>query len=444
MLKWSSPFAAASSPVVELAKAPPIALENLDLLPPRRRKNSFVASETSENADEPPPIPATHLGFHSNCGSKLGKTINQDRGVVTFPFGDKPSRMLLGVYDGHGALGHKVSEAVAFHFVEHVEGKAACTDDDQTLSTLLTDSLLATDEWLSREHAEWADTSGTTAIACILSASSCLTANVGDSRAVLGRRAAAASSATGAAGGGEAAAADAGWTAVALSTDHKCDDPDEKARLTAAGGVVAPPTAARPVATVYAGATEYGLAMSRSIGDHALGRDVVTATPSVTSTPLGEADQCLIIASDGLWDFVSAQRAVDLVHEHRGHGATRACKRLIAEATREWLEHEGEEYRDDITAIVVLLDGLFGAIASHGEALAARQAAHESWCSGSGGDRGDRFSVERRRRSTLLSAQMEHGALAAQGMAVDRLSVYYGASTLGLVPDAIQSAAERV
>ena len=41
-----------------------------------------------------------------------------------------------------------------------------------------------------------------------------------------------------------------------------------------------------------------------------------------------------------------------------GMGASDACKELIRAATEKWKEHEGD-YRDDITAMVVRLDGIW-------------------------------------------------------------------------------------
>ncbi|XP_078444985.1 putative protein phosphatase 2C 9 [Wolffia australiana] len=122
---------------------------------------------------------------------------------------------------------------------------------------------------------------GSTAVVAVVTAERVVVSNCGDSRAVLCRR------------GGF----------VALSEDHKPDRPDEQRRIEAAGGRV----------IYWDGARVLGvLAMSRAIGDSYL-KPYVVAEPEVTVTERGEEDECLILASDGLWDVVSNETACDVV-----------------------------------------------------------------------------------------------------------------------------------
>ena len=195
-----------------------------------------------------------------------------------------------------------------------------------------------------------ADQSGSTAIVCMLSDSSVVTAGVGDSRAVLGRRADVSKS--------DQASFKAGWVAHDLSRDHKVTEPSERARLEAAGGVVEVEPDGE-TAHVWKGEIGQGcgLGMARSIGDHAMGRSLIINTPDVTETPLTQDDAVLILASDGVWDFISSQAAVDIAFHHRKCGAREACKALIKAAAKAWQEVE-KTYRDDITAIVVFLPAL--------------------------------------------------------------------------------------
>jgi hypothetical protein len=48
-----------------------------------------------------------------------------------------------------------------------------------------------------------------------------------------------------------------------------------------------------------------GLAMSRSFGDQAAAEVGVNAIPEITEMNLIEADKFLILASDGVWEFIS-------------------------------------------------------------------------------------------------------------------------------------------
>ena len=104
-----------------------------------------------------------------------------------------------------------------------------------------------------------------------------------------------------------------------------------------------------------------GLAMSRSLGDYAVKAVGVVAEPEIMTYDVEDNNKFMILASDGVWEFISSQEAVDMVHNVLssdneravGESATyNACQVLIEEAQRRWEEEEGD-YRDDITAIIV-------------------------------------------------------------------------------------------
>ncbi|KAJ8448661.1 hypothetical protein Cgig2_010548 [Carnegiea gigantea] len=118
---------------------------------------------------------------------------------------------------------------------------------------------------------------GSTATVAVVTPRHIIVANCGDSRAVLYRR----------------------GRAIALSVDHKPDRADELARIEAAGGRV----------IFMNGARVQGiLAMSRAIGDKFL-KPVVISEPEITITRRHQEDECLILASDGLWDVISNELA---------------------------------------------------------------------------------------------------------------------------------------
>ena len=73
--------------------------------------------------------------------------------------------------------------------------------------------------------------------------------------------------------------------------------------------------------------------------------------------PEGDRDAFIIVASDGVWEFISSQAACELVAQY--DSATEACTALVKEAAACWKRFEGT-YRDDITAIVVFLPFLEG------------------------------------------------------------------------------------
>lgn len=121
------------------------------------------------------------------------------------------------------------------------------------------------------------DAVGSTAVVAIVTPDKIIVANCGDSRAVLCRN----------------------GKAIPLSSDHKPDRPDELSRIEEAGGRV----------IYWDGPRVLGvLAMSRAIGDNYL-KPYVISEPEVTITNRTAEDECLILASDGLWDVVPNETA---------------------------------------------------------------------------------------------------------------------------------------
>jgi len=116
-------------------------------------------------------------------------------------------------------------------------------------------------------------------------------ANAGDSRAILSR---------------------AGCV-VALSEDHKPENPGETARITKAGGFVQ---------QMPGGARVQGdLNLSRAIGDLRYKKpdtvppeeQIVTAFPEVRTFPLTSEDEFMVLGCDGIWERTGNQEMVDYV-----------------------------------------------------------------------------------------------------------------------------------
>lgn len=177
------------------------------------------------------------------------------------------------------------------------------------------------------------ETVGSTAVVALVCSSHIIVANCGDSRAVLCR----------------------GKEAMALSVDHKPDREDEYARIEAAGGKV----------IQWNGHRVFGvLAMSRSIGDRYL-KPWIIPEPEVTFLPRAKDDDCLILASDGLWDVMTNEEICDLARRrillwHKKNGDTLPLERgegidPAAQAAAEFLSNRALQKgsKDNITVIVV-------------------------------------------------------------------------------------------
>lgn len=177
------------------------------------------------------------------------------------------------------------------------------------------------------------ETVGSTAVVALVCSSHIIVANCGDSRAVLCR----------------------GKEPMALSVDHKPNREDEYARIEASGGKV----------IQWNGHRVFGvLAMSRSIGDRYL-KPWIIPEPEIMFIPRARDDECLILASDGLWDVMTNEEACEVARKrillwHKKHGAPPLVERgkgidPAAQAAAEYLSmlalQKGS--KDNISVIVV-------------------------------------------------------------------------------------------
>ena len=72
--------------------------------------------------------------------------------------------------------------------------------------------------------------------------------------------------------------------------------------------------------------------MARSLGDHVCKRVGVISTPEVKSFDVTAEDAILVLASDGVWEFISNEEAISIVAKHPN--AQEGCvASLINEAT---------------------------------------------------------------------------------------------------------------
>ncbi|MED6133032.1 hypothetical protein PIB30_024557 [Stylosanthes scabra] len=171
-----------------------------------------------------------------------------------------------------------------FHKVDDAVGRVGAPDDESHC-----DGSECSIEPLTPE------TAGSTAVVAILTQTHIIVANCGDSRAVLCR----------------------GKEAMPLSTDHKPNREDEWERIEAAGGRVIQWNGFRVLGV---------LAVSRSIGDRYL-KPWIIPEPEVMFVQRERTDECLILASDGLWDIITNEEACDIARKrillwHKKNGSS--------------------------------------------------------------------------------------------------------------------------
>jgi serine/threonine protein phosphatase PrpC len=258
-------------------------------------------------------------------------------------FGGFKGQYLFTVCDGHGSTGHLVSSFVKDFLPVCIAAKlrtvgAEVEAIDFQVTQALSEAMVETSKKLAFSNIE-IDFSGTTCVSVLVRDKHIWCANVGDSRAVVAQKLM------------------SGWGALELSTDHKPNIPEELRRIVMAGGKVEPlkNTKGKPIGPyrvwVKRGSVP-GLAMSRSLGDavaHSVG---VTSSADVMHHYISSRDCFMIIASDGLWEFISSLEAVRISSQsYTENNFQGCCDRLMDEAVDRWRLHGGVV--DDITIIVV-------------------------------------------------------------------------------------------
>ena len=224
----------------------------------------------------------------------------------------------FAVFDGHG--GKRAAAWAHSHLAGNLLGEIAAQatpskqqqQQQQAASSALDAAVVASFQRTDADFLKYAAArgipDGSTAVTCMIqqgkpprSERRLLVANLGDSRCVMVRT---------------------DGSALALSSDHKPNRPDERARVQAAGGQV-----------IYVGCwrVQGDLAVSRAFGDAHLKKYGVSATPELSAFAIGPRDAFLVLASDGLWDVVDEQQCASSVpRASDALGAARALAELAS------------------------------------------------------------------------------------------------------------------
>ena len=308
-----------------------------------------------------------HTADHAlvtRCGFKMGKIPNQDRSLIAnfqnSGNNDDPkkSSLLMGIFDGHGGDGHKVSHFIALNFLKVFIKK--CKEKDEIQKALI-DTFLEIDK---NEPVKGMGGSTASVIYYPGNGSKVYVANAGDSTTLI----AAYSKKT------------RKSTIIYQNRKHKPHVTDERQRIEASGGqVMIPPSLLQGggaqegqikessrLIIPSADGNPFGglaLAMSRSIGDFDGKKVGLIASPEVDVWDAsGRAQDTAdvvqyfaVSASDGVYDVIDPEIVADYLgkslFEEGSMPPLEACERLIREASRLWMKASGlgMQYRDDIT-----------------------------------------------------------------------------------------------
>jgi len=315
---------------------------------------------------------------------------NQDSYSVTHDFVGESTDAFFGVYDGHGRDGDGCSQFVRDQLpgmvakaINRVKNKESAKRNipqgedppplelsKEQIQNACLKAHLECNRNMHRAHHLDDSLSGTTSISGYIHGrrNRITVCNVGDSRAILGYTAKP----------NEASNGSSGLKAVPLSRDQTPYRRDERVRIRATGARILsldqieglepiededdmaddlelgeeldeggdPPR-------VWSPHGEYpGTAFTRSLGDAIAEELGVFAEPEMLTRELTKDDKILVLASDGVFEFLTNQSVIDICAKFKD--PLEACRAVVAESYELWLQYELRT--DDITMICMFLD----------------------------------------------------------------------------------------
>ena len=217
----------------------------------------------------------------------------EDKGIAIENFNNDPNKILFGLFDGHG--GDQVSKYLQKYLPIYMKQNLPFTNYFQGFSNLF--KLL--DEKVRDLNCPDA---GSTATLVYIERQNnkkylyCI--NIGDSRCIIINK----------------------NGIMRLSKDDRIDDPSEKERIAKEGGVI------------YNGRIYGILMLSRCFGDWGIKNYGVSCKPHIAKIEINDDDLFLVMATDGVWDFMSDEEFKVLMEGN--HNALDVCKDIIIESMR--------------------------------------------------------------------------------------------------------------
>ncbi|KAK8952821.1 putative protein phosphatase 2C 38 [Platanthera guangdongensis] len=283
--------------------------------------------------------------------------------------GDPTNGTFVGVYDGHG--GPETARYITQNLFQNLK---KFVSEHQGMSVdAIKKAFFATEQgFLAGVRKQWMKMPQLASVGscCLMGVICCgmlYVANLGDSRAVLGRLE-----------GGRRAVA-----AVQMTTDHNASNEAVRDELRSQH----PHDSQIVVLKHNVWRVKGIIQISRSIGDAYLKdsffnqepllakfrlpqdfhKSILSSDPSIVTHKLSPGDQFIIFASDGLWEHLTNQEAVDIVHEHPRAGIARRLVNHALKVAAKKREMRCSDLRkidrgirrhfhDDISVIVLFVD----------------------------------------------------------------------------------------
>lgn len=297
-----------------------------------------------------------HFELSQPGKTEKGKTkTNQDNYLMLESVFDNNNINFFGVMDGHGANGHLVSDYVKQGISTYFTNKDLYITKNNKIITpeLIYKKLSSKDNFIIKNFFNDLNEelltkakfdvhfSGTTCVMIYQIDKKLICSNIGDSRAIV-----VTCDSTG------------NYFSEQLSYDHKPENPKEKERILEKGGVLAPFNDEIDIGgplRVWVKDEKYpGIAISRTLGDDVAHSVGVSCVPDIITKDITGEMCFLVIASDGVWEFLSNDKVKDIVVQYYYRNDPKgAATQVVREASKLWKE-EGCAM-DDITCIVYFL-----------------------------------------------------------------------------------------
>ncbi|XP_051120183.1 probable protein phosphatase 2C 38 [Andrographis paniculata] len=316
------------------------------------------------------------MGYHSHGEYSMAvvqaNNVLEDQSQIESGLLGSTNGTFVGIYDGHA--GPEASRFINYSLFENV--KKITSECQEVSSDVIKNAYLATEEeFLSTVKQKWETKPHLASVgSCCLVGIVCnglvYVGNAGDSRVVLGKK--------------------EGVTkpikAIQLSTEHNAslqsirdelhslhpEDPQIvvlKHNVWRVKGII---QVSRSIGDAYLKKPEFNKAplLPRFRFPGHFQEPILSAEPSVHVHKIHPDDQFLIFASDGLWEHLSNQEAVELVHSspHSGIAKNLIQAALHAAAKKREMRYSDlrkidrgvrRHFHDDITVIVLFLNSHF-------------------------------------------------------------------------------------
>jgi serine/threonine protein phosphatase PrpC len=339
----------------------------------QEKQHSPKVLQQQQQQQHSPPIILTRKGNKYSQGAAIAggehadkqllyRQPNQDRVIMlsrdNTENSDIDDDFWIGLFDGHGPYGHCVSQYASLEFAKRIQQEwmtetEQLLDQDTTKETIK-NMFLSINQSIPPLYG-----SGSTAISIWRSGNLLYISNLGDSVAFVALVR-------------ESSGAEPWVDIIYVTKPHKPDSPEERLRIEATGGKVEdapfPGATARLLIPMSDGIQVFGLAMSRSLGDHDGAIHGLIAEPTTDVLDLNtlhianknnEYYILVVAATDGLTDYDRlsemdvARTMAKAFLSNDTDSPVLAAEQLIMKAANLWAADTTlQGYRDDESIVI--------------------------------------------------------------------------------------------